>query len=86
LSETLFDLEISTYPDLNDMIEKNKIYDTIYSIYKDHRDSVKEFSVMSWGKLDINALQAKADQFVNMVKRLEKKLKNPAGIHPFVKL
>lgn len=24
LSETLFDLEISTYPDLNDMVEKNK--------------------------------------------------------------
>lgn len=86
LSETLFDLEISTYPDLNDMIEKNKIYDSIYNIYKDHHDSVKEFSVMSWGKLDINALQAKADQFVNMVKRLEKKLKNPLGIHPFVKL
>ncbi len=27
LSETLFDLEISNYQSLNDMIEKNKIYD-----------------------------------------------------------
>jgi dynein heavy chain len=38
LSETLFDLEISTYPDLNDMVEKNKIYDMIYDIYKEHRE------------------------------------------------
>jgi len=27
LSETLFDLEISNYQSLNDMIEKNKVYD-----------------------------------------------------------
>lgn len=86
LSETLFDLEISTYPDLNDMIEKNKIYDMIYQIYKDHRDSVKEFSVMSMLKLDVPALTTSADKFVNVTKRLEKKLKNPEGINPYVKL
>jgi dynein heavy chain len=86
LSETLFDLEISTYPDLNDMIEKNKIYDSIYDIYKDHRETVKDFSVISFLKLDINNLQTSADKFVGMTKRLEKKLKNPEGIQPYVKL
>jgi len=86
LSETLFDLEISTYPDLNDMIEKNKVYDQIYAIYKEHRETVKDFSVVAWSKLDITNLTTTADKFVTSVKRLEKKLKNPDGISPFVKL
>lgn len=86
LSETLFDLEISTYPDLNDMIAKNQIYDQIYDIYKDHRETVKEFSVGTFVKLEINNLMMSADKFVSLVKRLEKKLRNPEGIHPFVKL
>jgi dynein heavy chain len=86
LSETLFDLEISTYPDLNDMIAKNAQYDLIYDVYKEHREAVKDFSVVAWSKLDINQLQASADKFVGLAKRLEKKLKNPEGIHPFVKL
>ena len=87
LSETLFDLEISTYPDLNEMIEKNKVYSMIYAIYKEHRESVKEFSVVAWSRLDINGLTTSADKFVTQVKRLEKKLQPRAeGIHPFVKL
>lgn len=58
----------------------------IYDIYREHRETVKDFSVISWLKLDINNLQTSADKFVTMTKRLEKKLKNPQGIHPFVKL
>lgn len=82
----MFDLPISTYPDLNDMIEKNKIYDMIYQIYILHRESVKDFSVIAWSKLDIANLTSTADEFVRKVKQLEKKLKNPDGISPFQKL
>jgi dynein heavy chain len=77
LSETLFDLEISTYPDLNDMIAKNATYDLIYDIYKDHRETVKEFSVGTFIKVETSNLMMSADKFVTMVKRLEKKLTNP---------
>jgi len=77
LSETLFDLEISTYPDLNDMIAKNATYDLIYDIYKDHRETVKEFSVGTFVKVETSNLMMSADKFVTMVKRLEKKLTNP---------
>jgi dynein heavy chain, axonemal len=86
LSETLFDLEISTYPDLNDMVEKNKTYDMIYEIYREHRETVKDFSVIAWSKLDTNNLTATAEKFLTMVKRLEKKLTNPESYAPFVKL
>lgn len=53
LSETLFDLEISNYQTLNEMIERNKVYDQIYDIYKRHREAVKEWSMLPWSKLDI---------------------------------
>lgn len=86
LSETLFDLEISTYPDLNDMVEKNKTYDKIYAIYKEHRESVKEFSVVAWSKLDTNNLTQTAEKYVTAVKRLEKNLPNHDSYPPFVKL
>jgi dynein heavy chain len=90
LSETLFDLPISTYPDLNDMTEKNKLYDLIYDIYREHREAVKDFSIVAWSKLDISNLQVSAEKFVVMVKKLEKKLNQinvrPESLHPFNKL
>lgn len=70
------------------MVEKNKTYDMIYEIYKEHRETVKDFSVVAWSKLDTNNLTATAEKFVTMVKRLEKKLTNPnpESYAPFVKL
>ena len=86
LSETLFDLEISTYPDLNEMIEKNKVYDMIYSLFKEHREMVNNASVVALNRLEITGLTANADKYVKMVKTLEKKLHNPTLINPFNKL
>jgi len=54
------------------MVEKNKSYDLIYDIYKEHRENVKDFSVVAWSKLDITSLTSTAERFVNMVKRLER--------------
>jgi len=31
---------------INDMIEKNKVYGQTYAIYKEHRENVKDFSVV----------------------------------------
>ena len=36
LAEKLFNLPISKFPELINMEEKNKTYEEIYSIYKDH--------------------------------------------------
>jgi hypothetical protein len=66
----LFDLEISNYQALNEMIEKNKVYDMIYDIYKKHRENVKEWSMTPWSKLDTLILQNGADTHEKMVLRL----------------
>jgi hypothetical protein len=47
---------------------------------------IKDFSVVAWSKLDIVNLTVTADKYVTSFKRMEKKLKNPDGIHPNVKL
>jgi dynein heavy chain len=68
------------------MEEANKKYDLVYGIYRDHVNQLKEFSVMSWNKLDAKTLIDSADHFEKMVKRLQSKLTQPESIHPFVKL
>ena len=37
LAEKLFNLPISKFPELINMEESNKIYDEIYSVYKEHQ-------------------------------------------------
>lgn len=53
LAEKLFNLPISKFPELIKMEEDNKIYDEIYSIFKEHQQGVKEWSMMPWSKLDV---------------------------------
>jgi hypothetical protein len=45
-------LPISKFPELVAMEELNKKYDLIYNIYKDYMEQIREFSLMSWNKLD----------------------------------
>jgi dynein heavy chain len=52
LAEKLFNLPISKFPELISMEEGNKKYDLIYGIYKDFLNQQKDFSLMSWSKLD----------------------------------
>jgi len=68
------------------MEENNKKYDLIYNIYKDFLNQQKDFSLMSWSKLDEKSLIASADTFEKNVRKLL--LKYPAfeTVHPFNKL
>jgi len=80
-AEKLFDLTISKYDELIKMEEMNKNYDLIYSIYKDHQNQVKEWSLKPWNKLDIQELTRGADEFEKKVRRLPSK---HAGIEQLV--
>jgi len=70
LAEKLFNLPISKFPELIAMEEANKKYDLIYGIYKEHVNQLKEFSVLSWNKLDANQLVSSAEHFEKQVKKL----------------
>lgn len=86
LAEKLFNLPISKFPELISMEEGNKKYDLIYGVYREHVNQLKDFSVMSWSKLDASQLIASADKFEKMVKKLGTKYPAFETVHPFVKL
>lgn len=86
LAEKLFNLPISKFPELISMEEGNKKYDLIYGVYREHVNQLKDFSVMSWSKLDASQLIASAEKFEKMVKKLGTKYPAFETVHPFVKL
>ena len=46
-----------------DMETKNDLYTKIYAIYEEHRESVKEWSIMPWHKLEPSILDAGASKY-----------------------
>jgi len=86
LAEKLFNLPISKFPELISMEEGNKKYDKIYNIYKDFLGAQKEFSLMSWNKLDAPTLITSAEKFEKAVKKLSNANPQFETVHPFVKL
>lgn len=85
-AEKLFDLPISKYDELIKMEEMNKKYNLIYSIYKDHQNQVKEWSLKPWNKLDIQELTKGADEFEKKVRRLPNKHIGIEQLPPYKKL
>jgi hypothetical protein len=63
LSEILFNLPISKFQELIDMETKNDLYTKIYAIFEEHRESVKEWSIMPWHKLEPSILDAGASKY-----------------------
>jgi dynein heavy chain len=86
LAERLFNIPVSKFPELIAMEEANKKYDQIYSIYKEYQMQLKDFSVMSWSKLDASTLNLSALTFEKSVKKLAGKLPGAESMHPFLKL
>jgi|LauGreDrversion4_2_1035121.scaffolds.fasta_scaffold528231_2 hypothetical protein len=43
------------------MEEANKKYDEVYSVFDDYQKKIKDFSSMSWSKLDASQLMGYAE-------------------------
>jgi hypothetical protein len=86
MSELLFNLPISRYPSLIQMEDLNQLYTKIYDIYQNHHDKVKEWSMISWGKLDVGVLKEEADIQEATVRKLKKAIPTIARYSPFQKL
>ena len=68
------------------METKNELYTKIYDLFEDHRESVKEWSIMPWTKLDPIILESGASKYEKQVKKLGQTLEKPESMPPFVKL
>lgn len=85
-AEKLFNLEISKYPQLVEMEERNKRYDLIYDIFDDFAKKMSDFGNMYWSKLDSKILIETAEAFQKSVKKLGKKHPDLENMPPYIQL
>jgi len=68
------------------MEELNQLYTKIYDIYETHHDKVKEWSMISWNKLEASVLKEEADIQESTVRKLKKNIPSITRYSPFQKL
>ena len=54
LEEKLFNLEISSFPELVGIEDENKKLENLYNVFRDVRNTMSELSNMLWSKLDLS--------------------------------
>jgi dynein heavy chain len=86
MSENLFNLPLSKYPQLIKMEDDNAIYTQIYDIYVIHNERKKSYAMESWKNLDPVKLRGEAEEQQRLVRALGKKLSIPDKHAPFRKL
>jgi dynein heavy chain len=69
LAEKLFDLPISTFPELVSIDEENKFLQPLYDLYRDVKGIIKDYSSTLWMKLDAEQLQKAIDKLYNHMRR-----------------
>ena len=69
---------------MSEIEESNKKYDEIYTIYDEYNKKIKEFSLMSWSKLDASLLLQEAEKNFRIVNKLLNKNPHVENMPPFV--
>ena len=73
-AEKLFDLPITSYPDLNSAELEIKNLDQVYQLYEYHKKRVGGFSSMLWSELDIDRVLASTEETIHQTKVMSKKI------------
>ena len=71
LAEKLFDMPLSSYPELGIVESSMKKLTQIYDVYKGHVDSVASYSSMLWSELDINKMTQSTEEVMMSLKKLK---------------
>jgi dynein heavy chain len=69
LAEKLFNLDISSFPELVAIDEENKNLQPLYDLYREVKNTIKDYSSTLWVKLDAEQLQKVFDKLFNTLKR-----------------
>jgi dynein heavy chain len=71
LAEKLFNLDISNFPELVAIDVENKQLQPLYDLYREVKNTIKEYSSMLWMKLDADQLKKSFERlFVTMKRKL----------------
>jgi dynein heavy chain len=80
LAEKLFNLPITSYPELLEIETELEGLAKIYSLYYDQKEAISRWANTLWSDLDIDALSKGIEDFVQKLKRFPADLKQ---YHPF---
>ena len=75
LAEKLFNLTITSYPELFELEYDVKELEKIYSLYTEVKESIASWSTNLWINLDINVLNKGVEVFSNRIKKMPAELK-----------
>jgi len=73
LAEKLFNLEVSSFPELVYIEEDMKKLEKLFDFYKDIKDKYDEWAKMPWSKLDYSSLENGKKHFNSQLKKLKGK-------------
>lgn len=71
LAEKLFDMPLTSYPELGTVEASMKKLSQIYDVYKGHVDAVASYSSMLWSELDINKMTQSTEDVMLSLKKLK---------------
>eukprot|EP00898_Chlorokybus_atmophyticus_P006649 jgi/Chlat1/6986/Chrsp56S00523 len=71
LAQKLFDLPITSYPEIFEMEQELKNLAQIYQLYTDHCSAVQSSSSMLWAELDIQKLLNQTEELAGRARRLK---------------
>ncbi|TPX54389.1 hypothetical protein PhCBS80983_g05954 [Powellomyces hirtus] len=77
-AEKLFNLVITSYPELHELEVEVKELDKIYELYVEVKEAISSWSTTLWANLDIGILNKGMETFSTRLKKLPKELKQLA--------
>lgn len=77
-AEKVFNMTISSYPELFELEVQLKDLDLIYVLYSDVKEAVSSWSKTLWANLDISVLNKGIEAYTTRLKKLPKELKQLA--------
>ena len=72
-AEKLFDLPLTSYPDLNTAELEIKNLSQVYELYENHKKRVHSFSSMLWSELDISKVLVSTEETISQTKVMSKR-------------
>lgn len=75
LAERVFDMTVSSYPELQDLENQLKELELIYTLYSDVKEALNNWSKTLWSNLDISVLNKGIEAYTTRLKKLPKELK-----------
>ncbi|KAJ3336288.1 Dynein heavy chain 10, axonemal, partial [Gonapodya sp. JEL0774] len=74
-AQRLFDLDITSYPELYEVESEMKALQEIYDLYVEVRNSIQQWSATLWANLDINVLTKGMEAYSVQLRKMGKELK-----------